>query len=56
MPDVSLAAALADKAMREADPIRAVGDLSDALLAQARALVAERLRSDLADDVRRAGV
>jgi len=51
MPDAALAAALADKAMREADPIRAVGDLSDALLVQARALVAERLRRDLADRV-----
>jgi hypothetical protein len=56
MPDVSLAAGLADKAMREADPMRAVGDLSDAVLVQARALVAERLRRGLADDVRRAGV
>jgi len=56
MPDAALAAALADKALREADPIRAVGDLSDAVLAQARALVADRLRRDLADDVRRAGV
>jgi len=56
MPDAALAAALADKAMREADPLRAVGDLSDALLVQARALVAERLRRDLADDARRAGV
>jgi hypothetical protein len=56
MPDAALAAALADKAMREADPMRAVGDLSDALLVQARALVAERLRRDLADEVRRAGV
>ena len=56
MPDAALAAALADKAMREADPVRAVGDLSDDLLVQARALIAERLRRDLADEVRRAGV
>jgi hypothetical protein len=56
MPDAAFAAALADKAMREADPVRAVGDLSDAVLVQARALIAERLRRDLADDARRAGV
>ncbi len=55
MPDAALAAALADKAMREADPMRAVGDLSDALLVQARALVAERLRRDLADEARGEG-
>jgi hypothetical protein len=56
MPNAALAAALADKAMREADPLRAVGDLSDNILAQARGFIAERLRRDLADDVRRAGV